>query len=73
MEDIPIAEIIAHENYKRSKKAYDIALIRLDRPVPYTDFIRPICLPVGKLQNRTYDGQPLKMTGFGRTDYRGTT
>lgn len=75
MEDIPIAEVIVHEKYKRSFRSRedDIALIRLERPVPFTDFIRPICLPVGKLQNRNYDGQPLTMTGFGKTDLHGTS
>ncbi|XP_037300120.1 phenoloxidase-activating enzyme isoform X2 [Manduca sexta] len=43
----PIEEIIVHPKYDRfdPHKRHDIALIRLKIYAPYTDFIRPICLP----------------------------
>nr|AAV91012.1 hemolymph proteinase 15 [Manduca sexta] len=43
----PIEEIIVHPEYDRFDldKRHDIALIRLKIYAPYTDFIRPICLP----------------------------
>lgn len=70
MEDILIAEAITHEGFNRTSRTqkHDIGLIRLARAVPYTDFIRPICLPVGKLQNRNYDRHRMIVAGFGRTD-----
>lgn len=70
MQDIPIAETIAHENYNSTSKSHenDIALIRLQRPAPLTHYIRPICLPAAEnLRNKTYDGISLSVAGFGRT------
>ncbi|CAG4972143.1 unnamed protein product [Colias eurytheme] len=46
---IRIEHIILHPDYKREKtvmEANDIALIRLRQSVVYTDFIRPVCLPI---------------------------
>lgn len=68
--DIPIAETIVHENYvpNANSQAHDIALIRLQRAAPNTEFCRPICLPFGDgLRNKNFDGAPLTVAGFGRT------
>lgn len=40
--DVPVAETIVHEGYapQSNKQTDDIALIRLARPVQFTDWIR---------------------------------
>lgn len=48
---IKVAEIIVHPNY--SNREHDIAILRLEEEAPYTDFIRPICLPSGDLAEDT--------------------
>lgn len=67
--DIPVARIIYHQKYGREGLfSNDIALIRLAQSAPYTDYIRPICLPVAQyLRDQIFDGIPLLVAGFGRT------
>lgn len=68
--NIRVAETIVHENYEPESilQANDIALIRLARPVSFTDYIRPICLPIAKnLQNKDYNNDNIAMlvAGYG--------
>ena len=62
---IDIEEQIIHSGYKgdSSDQRYDIALLRLDRDVSFSAFIKPICLPpTGKLNQR------LVVAGWGKTE-----
>lgn len=70
--DVDIEKIIPHEKYVASSKSqpYDIALIRLARSIPYTDFIRPICLPLKDILKRsTFEGTVMDVSGWGKTEY----
>ncbi|XP_024418524.3 coagulation factor XI isoform X1 [Desmodus rotundus] len=40
-----VQEIIMHDQYKTAESGYDIALLKLQTAMNYTDFQRPICLP----------------------------
>lgn len=42
--DYGIAQVIRHPDYKPSSKYNDIALLELDRDVPFSDYIKPACL-----------------------------
>ncbi|NWH87687.1 FA11 factor, partial [Aegithalos caudatus] len=47
-EDTPffkVEEIIVHSQYKHAQIGYDIALMKLDKPMNFTDLQLPICLP----------------------------
>ncbi|XP_031616424.1 serine protease easter-like [Contarinia nasturtii] len=63
VQNVRVAELIPHENYNLRKSRTsenDIALLRLERPINYTEWIRPICLPIsGDFANRNYDGVSL--------------
>lgn len=64
--NIPIAKIIPHENYNpQSRHQYnDIALLRLAHPVNFTDFIKPICLPMTQaFRTTTHVGDHLRVAG----------
>lgn len=68
--NVEIAKTIVHENYNpRSRdQSNDIALIRLAKSPPQSDFIRPICLPIAEhLKNKDYDNTTLTVVGFGKT------
>ncbi|KAF2883417.1 hypothetical protein ILUMI_22751 [Ignelater luminosus] len=69
--DIEIEETIVHEDYNPKKVGSigDIALLRLKQEVNYTDFIKPICLPISpELQNKNYTGLIGIVSGWGATE-----
>lgn len=66
--DVTVEEKIVHESYEpNSKNQYnDIALLRLSRTVKYTDFIKPICLPLdNNLRSADLAGVELDVSGWG--------
>ncbi|XP_041030355.1 transmembrane protease serine 4a isoform X1 [Carcharodon carcharias] len=40
-----IVKIVTNTNYDPQSSDYDIALIKVRSPLPFTDYIRPVCLP----------------------------
>lgn len=62
---IGIEEKIAHENYRPTARdqRYDIALLRLDRDVTFTNYIKPICLPPSSAI-----GKKVFVAGWGKTE-----
>ncbi|KAL7042181.1 hypothetical protein ACKWTF_001052 [Chironomus riparius] len=57
-----IDEIILHPKYDSFRQLNDIALIKLDKEVKFSEHIYPICLPTTKP-----DAERAIVTGFGRT------
>lgn len=71
MQDIPVSEMIPHEQYVPTSKTQenDIALLRLQRAARYTDWIKPICLPIAdNLRSINFDGKALTVSGWGKTE-----
>uniref|UniRef100_A0A182JMK2 CLIP domain-containing serine protease n=1 Tax=Anopheles atroparvus TaxID=41427 RepID=A0A182JMK2_ANOAO len=68
--DVPIEQKIPHPEYvPTSNEQYnDIALLRLQNVVAYSDFVKPICLPThADLKTRDYVGFRMQVAGWGRT------
>lgn len=68
--DVPIKEIILHEDYVADAVGHehDIALILLEHSVASSKWIKPICLPtIEHLKNKSYDNVPLDVAGWGHT------
>lgn len=69
--DVRIERAIPHPQYDPNSRSQvnDIALLRLDRNVPYSDFVRPICLPLSNnLRSATFDGIVMDVAGWGKTE-----
>ncbi|KAG6464793.1 melanization protease 1 [Manduca sexta] len=62
---IEVDDIFVHPDY--DGKEHDIAVLRLKEDAPYTDFIRPICLPSGYLE----DNVIFSAAGFGEIPLSG--
>ncbi|XP_010618084.1 plasma kallikrein isoform X2 [Fukomys damarensis] len=64
-----IKELIIHEKYKLSETGHDIALIKLQAPLNYTEFQKPICLPSKDDGNIIYTN--CWVTGWGYNKEKG--
>lgn len=62
------AVIVVHKSYV-SNDLSDIALIKLDTPVEFTDYVRPICLPKPGQELHDQQAGDCYTTGWGRRDY----
>ncbi|XP_059047256.1 coagulation factor IX-like [Achroia grisella] len=59
-------EVTPHRNYDNNRLENDIALIRLRGSAPYTDYIRPICLPPINIDDPDFFNLRLAIAGWGR-------
>ncbi|XP_006882344.1 PREDICTED: plasma kallikrein [Elephantulus edwardii] len=64
-----IKEIIIHPQYKISEAGHDIALLKLETPLNFTEFQKPICLPSKDDTNTIYTN--CWITGWGYTKEKG--
>ncbi|CAK6957913.1 ST14 transmembrane serine protease matriptase a [Scomber scombrus] len=60
-----LKQVIPHPNYNAYTYDNDIALMELDSPVTYSDYIQPICLPAA--QHDFPAGNTVWITGWGAT------
>ncbi|XP_069577089.1 ST14 transmembrane serine protease matriptase a [Brachyistius frenatus] len=60
-----LKQVISHPNYNAHNFDNDIALMELDSPVTYSDYIRPICLPAP--QHNFPTSHTVWITGWGAT------
>ncbi|CAH1173515.1 unnamed protein product [Phaedon cochleariae] len=60
-----IESVFQHERFDNVNGVEDIALIRLNSDVTFTDYIKPICLPTGDFNIKLNDS--LTVVGWGRT------
>ncbi|XP_026735233.1 CLIP domain-containing serine protease 2-like isoform X1 [Trichoplusia ni] len=76
VQDIPVEQIIAQENYipEDSNQHHDIALLRLSYNAQFNDFVKPICLPLSNdLKYNSFEGTDMEVAGWGKTETQGAT
>ncbi|XP_014367559.2 spaetzle-processing enzyme isoform X2 [Papilio machaon] len=59
-------KVVPHTGFNSKTLKNDIALIRLRETAPYTEFIRPICLPPFDINSQAFFDLPLPVAGWGR-------
>uniref|UniRef100_A0A8C0QRJ8 Peptidase S1 domain-containing protein n=1 Tax=Chelonoidis abingdonii TaxID=106734 RepID=A0A8C0QRJ8_CHEAB len=65
-----VKRIIRHPKYIGESSSGDIALVELERPIQYTDYILPICLPAASVQFPA--GMKCWVTGWGNIQEGGS-
>jgi secreted trypsin-like serine protease len=71
-----VVEVQIHPKYVNalpSKLVYDIALLKLEKPVQFTDHISPVCLPTEQDEEVPAAGTAIIETGWGDTEEGGDT
>lgn len=64
-----IQQIVVHPNYTANDTVYDIALVKLNDTVDFTNYILPMCLPESSVEFP--DNTSCWITGWGRTKSKG--
>lgn len=67
-----VASFLVHEEYKPPAIYHDIALVYLARPVAFSDFVQPVCLPGKRMYNELMIGQMSFVTGYGDMAFGGS-
>ncbi|XP_055943185.1 proclotting enzyme-like [Argiope bruennichi] len=69
--DIPVESVRRHEQFDPRTYKNDIAVLRLRRPVQFSNHTSPVCLPYDSLRNDDLTGKTSTVTGFGTTSFNG--
>lgn len=61
-EEYAVVEMKRHGHYNRRNLKNDIALLKLEKPVKFNEFVKTICFPEGE---KDYVGETATLTGWG--------
>lgn len=67
--DISVAEVIVHPQYTTLTQYNDIALLKLEHDVEFSQWIKPICLPIDpEVRRIDFTTNTLEVAGYGLTE-----
>lgn len=68
--DYAVEKVTPHPLYNPNNpsKHHDLAILKLNTTVKYSDFVQPICLPTKEFKKGLSPGSPQTVTGWGKTD-----
>ncbi|KAL7024687.1 hypothetical protein ACKWTF_013168 [Chironomus riparius] len=69
--EVPVVNILVHPEYYFEGVAqyHDIAILKLGRKVEFSNWIKPICLPVdARIRSMDFTSHSLEVVGFGLTE-----
>ncbi|XP_060626290.2 transmembrane protease serine 2 [Anolis sagrei] len=66
-----VAKVIPHPGYDPSSKTNDVALMKLQSPLLFDEFVRPVCLPNPGMMFQS--DQQCWISGWGAREQKGTT
>ncbi|XP_077491181.1 venom protease-like [Amblyomma americanum] len=70
--DIAVVKVERHADFVKRTFENDVAVLTLERPVTFNQFVRPVCLPYGDhFNNGNLDGYHAFVTGWGTTAFNG--
>jgi len=69
--ELAVSKFQAHPNFRPNGFYNDIAVFTLEKAVPFTQYIQPICLPTGHFSDQLFTNQLPTALGWGTTYYDG--
>jgi hypothetical protein len=61
-QDVTVANITIHPEYRAPSFYHDLAILRLREPVKYSQFVKPVCIPAPR-DSGNLDGALAVLTG----------
>ncbi|KAG0418990.1 hypothetical protein HPB47_004434 [Ixodes persulcatus] len=63
--NVDVKAIHRHPNFNVRTYNNDVALLELSKEVPFSEFVRPVCLPFGEISKRNVTGRRASVVGWG--------
>ncbi|XP_040076738.1 proclotting enzyme [Ixodes scapularis] len=63
--NVDVKAIHRHPNFNVRTYNNDVALLELSKEVPFSEFVRPVCLPLGEISMKNLTGRRASVVGWG--------